>query len=98
MKFSIRDQELICRRLKRLRLKRGLSMKAIAAQIKVPLTTYRNWEYGRAIRGEPYERIAQALGVDLTELLTGKKPRSSRTLQRIEALKNQLGLLEIDVL
>ncbi len=44
-------------------------MRDLARLINVPETTYREWEYGRAIRGEPYVKLAKALGVSLEDLL-----------------------------
>lgn len=46
-----------------------MSMRDAARRIGVPETTYREWEYGRQIRGaESYKRIARAFGVSLAEL------------------------------
>lgn len=61
----------ISKKLKRLRQshKPPLTMKQAAKLIGVPETTYREWEYGRAIRGEPYLQIAKAYGVSLEYLL-----------------------------
>lgn len=57
------------KRLREFREDRRLSMRDLARLIDVPETTYREWEYGRAIRGEPYVKIARALGVSLEDLL-----------------------------
>jgi transcriptional regulator with XRE-family HTH domain len=57
------------KRLREFREDRRLSMRDLARLINVPETTYREWEYGRAIRGEPYVKLAKALGVSLEDLL-----------------------------
>jgi len=57
------------KRLREFREDRRLSMRDLARLINVPETTYREWEYGRAIRGEPYVKLARALGVSLEDLL-----------------------------
>jgi transcriptional regulator with XRE-family HTH domain len=69
------------KRLRRLREDRRLSMREVAKLINVPETTYREWEYGRAIRGEPYIKIARALGVSLEELL-GDEAHRPEDLER----------------
>ena len=61
--------EPISKKLIRLRKERNLSIRETARLIDVPETTYREWEYGRSIRGEPYLKIAKAFGVSLNELL-----------------------------
>lgn len=80
------DMEDINKRLRALRLKRGLTMKQVAETAQIPLSTYREWEYGRAIQGEPYLQLAEALSVSLGELITGKDNLSEawRELAKIE--------------
>lgn len=34
---------------------------------KVPVTAYREWEYGRPVQGEPYARLAEVLDVSVSE-------------------------------
>lgn len=44
-------------------------MREAARRIGIPESTYREWEYGSQIRGEPYAKIATAFGVTLDDLL-----------------------------
>ena len=74
-------------RLKRLRRAKGLSVKELALQLKIAETTYREWEYGRAIQGEPYPAIAIALGVGLTELLTGESPKADELFVHLSSVE-----------
>lgn len=64
-------------RLKAIRLKKDLSMRNAAKLIGVPESTYREWEYGRAIRGEPYPKIADSYGISLEELFGIDKKQTS---------------------
>lgn len=59
----------MAKKLVALRKSRSYSRKKAAALIGVPETTYREWEYGREIRGEPYSKIAKAFDVSLGDLL-----------------------------
>lgn len=74
-------------RLKRIRESRGLTVSGVARTAGVPPTTYREWEYGRAIKGEPYLKIADALGISVYELLTGHAPATTRTLETLAELE-----------
>lgn len=74
-------------RLKRLRRLRGFSTVEAAKLIGVPPTTYREWEYGRQITGEPYPDIARAFEVTLDELF-GNDPSNT-------SLESDFGRLEI---
>jgi len=67
----------ISERLRELRKKKKLSLASVALAIDVPVSTYRDWEYGKAIRGEPYERLAELFEISLAELLSVKPPRRS---------------------
>lgn len=69
--------ENLSKRLQTLRLKQGLSQKEVADQLGIAASTYRDWEYGKQIKGEPYLDLAEVFQVSLTELLTGNKEKVS---------------------
>lgn len=73
-------------RLKALRRRRLLSVSDVASRIGIAQSTYREWEYGRAIKGEPYEGLAKAFDVSLSEILTGHKPDLVGDLDQIVSL------------
>jgi hypothetical protein len=72
-------------------------MKEVARRIRVPETTYREWEYGRTIRGEPYVRIAETLGVSVHELLTGKRSGHREILRNLDGAEARLRRLRIQL-
>ncbi|WP_413561563.1 helix-turn-helix domain-containing protein [Bdellovibrio sp. HCB209] len=80
----------MAQRLKRLRKEKELSAQALAERAGIPVTTYREWENGRQILGEPYEKLAQALNVSLYEILTGKTPKLADAFTKIEEIESQL--------
>lgn len=83
----------INQRIKFLRQARGLTAVEMAKAIGIPASTYREWEYGRAIRGEPYLKIASVLNISLYELFTGNPPSSiDEKILQIEALLKELRL------
>ncbi len=63
----------ISQRLKVYRLKKGLNQKEVAHALGISPSTYRDWEYGTAIQGEPYLKLAAILGIPLVELMTGER-------------------------
>lgn len=56
-------------RLKKFRLKNRMSADVVAKSIGVAPSTYRDWESGRAVSGQPYKKLAQTLGVTVNQLL-----------------------------
>jgi transcriptional regulator with XRE-family HTH domain len=86
--------ESIGQRLRKLRKKRDLSVKQISQLTGIPITTYREWEYGRAIKGEPYPKLAEVFGVTLSELMTGKIPASKEILGKLSQIQTDLGEVE----
>ena len=76
--------DAINRRIMLLRKARGLTMKQVAATIEVPVSTYRDWEYGRTIQGAAYLKLAAIFKVPLYELMTGEKPKYHHVLDHIE--------------
>ncbi|MBY0385110.1 helix-turn-helix transcriptional regulator, partial [bacterium] len=79
----------------------GLTIAVCAKEIGVSQSTYREWEYGRAISGEPYAKIASLLGLSLSELLGRDKTeliikteeveeKMEEILQLIKVIKSNL--------
>ncbi|MBC7711938.1 MAG: helix-turn-helix transcriptional regulator [Rhizobacter sp.] len=93
--------EHISKRLKKFRELRNLSVKEVAKLIGVPESTYREWEYGRAIRGEPYLKLTKALGITLNDLLGENKISSDayerefdKIIEEVTKLKTKLNTLK----
>lgn len=74
-------------RLRQLRNKQDLSASEVAYALGVSVSTYREWENGRAIRGEPYSQLAKILQVSLSELLTGESMEISKVLRDFHELE-----------
>lgn len=74
-------------RLKKLRLTAGLSQKQVAERAGISASTYRDWEYGKQIKGEPYIDLALALNVSITELFTDKKLVASKIHQELREIE-----------
>ena len=64
--------EKIADRLKKLRERKGLTQIRLAKLAKIPVSTYRDWEGGKAITGEPYAVLAKLLDVSIGYLITGE--------------------------
>lgn len=71
--YTSNSMESLAKRLKALRDRKGLSQKDVADRLGIAASTYRDWEYGKQIKGEPYVALSEAFQVSLTELLTGKR-------------------------
>lgn len=67
-KTCITNHEL-GKRLRSFRMEKGLSIEKVATQIGVATSTYREWESGRAITGNPYQKLASVLGVGVYQIL-----------------------------
>ena len=74
-------------RMKKLRLSQELSLSEVSKMTGIPLSTYREWESGRQIIGEPYVKIARALNVSLYTLLTGEEPKVSQIIEKTKEIK-----------
>lgn len=81
-------------RLRVLREKRGLTLKGTANLVGVPISTYREWEYGRKILGEPYLKLAEVFEVSLNELFGAKSGSYEQYKKALEQTKKALISLE----
>jgi transcriptional regulator with XRE-family HTH domain len=85
----------IGKRLKMLRTQKELSAAKVAKHVGVSESTYRDWELGRAIQGEPYAKLAEIYGVGLSDILIGPGHGRAWVLERlaeIEVLVRELRL------
>jgi transcriptional regulator with XRE-family HTH domain len=84
--------ETFAKRITNLRLKNGLTQKQVAESLGVPLSTYKEWEYGRKIQGEEYYvRMSEVFSVSIRNLLTGEQTQQQEDLlARLQVLATQL--------
>lgn len=80
-------------RLKRLRTKCGLSQTMTANFLNVPPTTYRDWENGKNITGEPYLKLADLFGVSLVEIITGESMKNSDLIRELDELQEHIKII-----
>ncbi len=81
-------------RLRKLRIAKGIKVKEMALQLGVSISTYRDWEYGRAIKGEPYAKMAEILSVSLVELLIGHKTVPDQLMEEVLKCEQALDSLK----
>lgn len=89
------QSELFHERLKRLRQEKKLTAKAMAQQIDVAESTYREWENGRGMKLPPFEKISQVLAISVTELLIGQKPALEEVTAQLLVLEKSLAELRL---
>lgn len=82
------------KRLRTLRERKGLTAAQVAENLQIPLSTYREWENGRAIRCLPYPLLAEIFQISLHELMTGKKVEKDEVIKALSSLKKDLDLLQ----
>ena len=82
--------EPIHKRFRRLRAERDFSVKQFAEKIGVPESTYREWEYGRTLPGPPFLKMAEALNVPLSFLMTGESSREEWIFEALVQIEFQV--------
>lgn len=80
----------ISERFKILRNKNNLSIREVALKLNISPSTYRSWEKGVSISGEPYVKLAEVYQVSLQELLTGQTTDINIQLKIIEEAVNKI--------
>jgi len=75
-------------RLKSLREQKKKSISDMATLLGVAATTYREWELGRAIKGETaYVKMSLAFGTSLEYLMTGKQNSTDGIIRKLEEIE-----------
>lgn len=85
-------------RLRRLRLEKKLSIKNVAQALGIPPTTYREWENGRKIVGEPYIDLSKLFGISVHELISGEKVTESDAFESLDIIQTELNKLKHNLL
>jgi transcriptional regulator with XRE-family HTH domain len=57
------------KRLRMFRLNKGYSVEEVATKLGIAPSTYREWEKGRAITGNPYLKLSAVLEVGVYQIL-----------------------------
>lgn len=81
---------MISNQLEKYRKERGLNIARCAEAVGVSQSTYRDWENGRSISGEPYLKIAEIFGISVSELFGLNPKELSINLTEIETGLNNL--------
>lgn len=76
--------------MKKQRLKLDIKVKDIAKEIGVAESSYREWENGRKIQGEPYLKIAEILQIPVAQLLGTAETQITPILACIDELENHV--------
>ena len=92
------NKESLGERLKKLREKKGLTVKDVSDKIGVPITTYREWEHGRKIVGEPYIQLSKVFEISVYELITGEKASSTELFKSVEVIEIELKKIKQNLL
>lgn len=92
------NKESLGERLKKLREKKGLTVKDVSDKIEVPITTYREWEHGRKIVGEPYIQLSKVFEISVYELITGEKASSTELFKSVEVIEIELKKIKQNLL
>lgn len=77
--------------MKQARMIKKLSAKEVAQQLEIAESTYRDWENGRKIQGEPYLDISRVLDIPLGELIGAEQREAVKQLKSdVELLDGQV--------
>ncbi len=85
-------------RLKTYRHQRKLTAKQVSEMTGIPVSTYKEWENGRKISGEPYEVLAKVFEVSLQELITGNVPNQNHVLTKLNDICDLIEAVKKDLL
>lgn len=87
MKKTSEKSIVFGQRLRRLRQRLDKSAAQVAKELGIAASTYRDWELGRAITGQPYVELAKVLDVSIQDLFED---------QRVEVQDLKAKLTEIE--
>lgn len=92
--------ETFAQRITKRRRRLGLTQREVANAVGVPLSTYKEWEYGRRIQGESiYVKLSEVLEMSLRTLLTGEnKYERDEMISKVQTVINQMNEIKVSLL
>ncbi len=92
--------ETFAQRIVQRRTNLGLTQREAAEVLGVPLSTYKEWEYGRRVQGESvYVKLSEVLEVNLKTLLTGESQYEKEELiKKVHNAVRQLNEVKMSLL
>lgn len=82
------EERMIGMKMKKRRIQLNLKVKEVAKEIGVSESTYRDWENGRKIQGEPYILISKALKMNIADLLSIERNSFSEIQTQLIMIEN----------
>lgn len=71
----------LAQKIRKLRLERKMTLKETAKYLEVPVSTYRDWEYGRKMPADAILKLSEAFDVPMT-VFTHREMGPGADLQR----------------
>ena len=92
--------ETFAQRITKRRSSLGLTQKEVAQALGVPLSTYKEWEYGRRVQGEGvYVKLSEVLEVNLRTLLTGEtRYEKDELIKKVQTAVKQMNEVKMSLL
>lgn len=79
--------------LKARRLELNKRPSDIPHQVGVSESTYRDWEHGRKIQGEPYKALAEALEMNILDLLEVERADHSFVRDELNKIEDSVKMI-----
>lgn len=92
--------ETFAQRITKRRTTIGLTQRQVAEALGVPLSTYKEWEYGRRVQGEGvYVKLSEVLEVNLRTLLTGEfQHEKDELIKKVQNVVRQMNEIKLSLL
>ncbi|MCK5074466.1 MAG: helix-turn-helix transcriptional regulator [Bacteriovoracaceae bacterium] len=84
-------------RLQRFRKEKHYSIREVSNKLCVAESTYRDWEQGREIKGEPYVKMSHFFDISLYELMTGDTGKVKPILDKVNHVKIILNKIQTEL-
>jgi transcriptional regulator with XRE-family HTH domain len=85
-------------RLRFYRTRKNLTIQEVSNQTGIPASTYKEWENGRQIRGEPYPALSQVFQVSLQELITGNSSPANPVFEQLDGIIHTIDTIKRDLI
>lgn len=83
----------LAQKIQQLRLERKMTLKETAKLLEVPVSTYRDWEYGRKMPADAILKLAEAFNVPMTIFAKNEASNRADLRKAIDLIEEALRIV-----
>ncbi len=84
----------LSQKIRKYRIDKRMTLKETAKRLEIPVSTYRDWEYGRKIPAEVISKLSEVFEIPLSAFMENPSPHKKDLASAIALLEEALKIVK----